>query len=63
MPQIELKTMKYLVGRIHVTNYLYFTKEELDAKGTRHNKPVYITIRYKVFIDNGSALNVLQNIC
>jgi hypothetical protein len=66
MPQdIELNTMKYLVGRIHITNYLYFTKKELDTKGTRHNKLVYITIRYKdcliykVFIDNGSALNVL----
>lgn len=59
MPQdIEQKTMKHLVERIHATNYLYFT-------ATRHNKLVYITIRCrdclieKVFINNGLALNVL----
>jgi len=57
--------MKHLVGRIHATNYLYFTANELDAEGTGHNKPLYITTRCKdclirkVFVDNGSALNVL----
>ncbi|XP_073261302.1 uncharacterized protein [Populus alba] len=66
VPQdIEQKTMEHLVGRIHTTNYLYFTEDELDAKGTRHNKPLYVTVRCKycligkVLIDNGSALNVL----
>ncbi|XP_052312616.1 uncharacterized protein LOC112328848 [Populus trichocarpa] len=55
----------HLVGRIHATNYLYFTADELDAEGTGHNKPLYITVRCKdcligkVLIDNGSALNVL----
>jgi len=53
------------VGRIHATNYLYFTADELDDEGTGHNKPLYITVRCKdciigkVLIDNGSALNVL----
>ncbi|XP_052304654.1 uncharacterized protein LOC127904525 [Populus trichocarpa] len=66
VPQdIEHKTMEHLVGRIHATNYLYFTADELDAEGTGHNKPLYITVRCKdclvgkVLIDNGSALNVL----
>ena len=66
VPQdIEQKTMEHLVGRIHASNYLYFTEDELDAEGTGHNKPLYITVRCKdcligkVLIDNGSALNVL----
>eukprot|EP00258_Populus_trichocarpa_P030959 XP_024446978.1 uncharacterized protein LOC112325244 [Populus trichocarpa] len=66
VPQdIEHKTMEHLVGRIHATNYLYFTADELDAEGTGHNKPLYLTVRCKdciigkVLIDNGSALNVL----
>jgi len=62
---IEQKTMEHLMGRIHATNYLYFTADEVDAEGTKHNKPLYITIRCndcligKVLFDNGSALNVL----
>ena len=66
VPQdIEQRTMEHLVGRIHASNYLYFTEDELDAEGTCHNKPLYITVRCKdcligkVLIDNGSALNVL----
>ena len=66
VPQdIEHKTMEHLVGRIHTTNYLYFTADELDAEGTGYNKPLYITVRCKdciigkVLVDNGSALNVL----
>ncbi|XP_073261648.1 uncharacterized protein [Populus alba] len=66
VPQdIEQKTMEHLVGRIHATNYLYFTSDELDAEGAGHNKPLYITVRCKdcligkVLVDNGSALNVL----
>ncbi|XP_052301368.1 LOW QUALITY PROTEIN: uncharacterized protein LOC127904008 [Populus trichocarpa] len=59
-----LKLIKHM-GRIHATNYLYFTADELDTEGTGHNKPLYITVRCKdcligkVLIDNGSALNVL----
>ncbi|XP_073267151.1 uncharacterized protein [Populus alba] len=66
IPQdIEQKTMEHLVGRIHDANYLYFTEDELDAEGTGHNKPLYVTVRCKdyligkVLIDNSSALNVL----
>ena len=66
VPQdIEHKTMEHLVGRIHATNYLYFTADELDAEGTGHNKPLYITVRCKdciigkVLVNNGSTLNVL----
>jgi len=66
VPQdIEQKTMEHLVGRIHVAKYLYFTEDELDAEGTGHKKPLYVTVRCKdyligkVLIDNGSALNVL----
>jgi len=66
VPQdIEQKTMKHLVGRIHTTNYMYFTADELYTKGTGHNKPLYITVRCKaylvrkVLVDNGSTLNML----
>ncbi|XP_034898419.1 uncharacterized protein [Populus alba] len=66
VPQdIEQKTMEHLVGRIHASNYLYFTADELSAEGTGHNKPLYITVKCKdfligkVLVDNGSALNVL----
>jgi len=58
--------MKHLIKRIHMMNYLYFTKDELDAGGTNHNKPLYITVRCndctigKVLVDNGSTLNVLS---
>jgi hypothetical protein len=58
------RTMKYLVKRINATNYLYITKDKLDVRGTSHNKPLYITTRCKdctigkVFVDNGSDLNV-----
>jgi len=57
------QTMEHLVGRIQATNYLYFTKDELDARG--HNKPLYIIVRCqdctigKVLVDNSSTLNVL----
>jgi hypothetical protein len=57
--------MERLLGRINATNYLYFTEDELDAEGTRHNKPLYLTVQgkdcliSKVLIDNGSAFNVL----
>jgi hypothetical protein len=45
IPQdIMYKTMEDVVGRIHATNYLYFIKDELDVRGTGHNKPMYITI-------------------
>ena len=66
IPQdIKQKIMEHLVGRIHTTNYLYFTEDELDVGGTGHYKPLYITIRYKdciigkVLIKNGLAFNVL----
>jgi len=67
VPQnIAQKTMKHFIKRIYVTNYLYFTKHELDARGTSHNKHLYITLRCKdctidkVLVDTGSSLNVLQ---
>ncbi|XP_034932830.1 uncharacterized protein [Populus alba] len=48
VPQdIEQKTMEHLVGRIHAANYLYFTEDELNAEGTGHNKPLYVTVRCK----------------
>jgi hypothetical protein len=59
------RTIKHLVERIHMINYLYFTIDKLDVGGTSHNKPLYIIIRYKdctigkVLVDNGSTLNVL----
>jgi hypothetical protein len=58
------RTTKNLVRRIHAKNYLYFTKDELDAGGTSHNKPLRITVRCKdctigkVLVDNDSTLNV-----
>jgi hypothetical protein len=65
IPQdIKQKIIKHLLGRIHTTNYLYFTEDELDVGGTGHYKPLYITVRCKyciigkVLIKNGSALNV-----
>jgi hypothetical protein len=66
MPQdINQETMEHLVGRIHASNYLYFTEDDLDPDGTKHNNPLYITMRCrdvlkgKVLVDNGSVLNVL----
>jgi hypothetical protein len=59
--------MEHLVKRIHVTNYLYFTKDKLNVGGTSHNKPLYINVRCKdctigkVLMDNDSTLNVLAN--
>jgi hypothetical protein len=54
-----------LIGRIQSANYLFFTKDEFDSKGTSHKKPLYIIgkckdyVIAKVFIDNDSILNVL----
>jgi hypothetical protein len=54
--------MEHLVKRIQATNYVYFIKDELDAKS---HKPLYITVRCKdctidkVLVVNGLALNVL----
>jgi len=66
MPQdMAQKTMKHLVRRIHATNWLYFTEDKINARGTGHNKPLYIIVRCKaciigkVLVDNGSTLNVL----
>jgi hypothetical protein len=39
------KTMKHLVGRIHVENYLYITKDELIVGGMSHNKPPKTCVR------------------
>jgi len=65
VPQdITQDSIEYLVGRIQATNYLYFTYDELDLEGTSHNKPLYITVKFKdcmiskVLIDNNSALNM-----
>jgi hypothetical protein len=41
---INQETIEHLVGRIQASNYLYFTKDELDPDGIGHNKPLYITI-------------------
>ena len=67
VPQdINQETMENLVERIYASNYLYFTENEFNPDGTRHNKPLYITVRCKdilirkVLIDNGLVLNVLQ---
>ena len=61
VPQdINQEAMEHLVGRIQALNYVYFTEDELSPDGTRHNKPLYITVRCKdiligkVLIDNGS---------
>ncbi|XP_073260913.1 uncharacterized protein [Populus alba] len=41
VPQdIEQKTMEHLVGRIHASNYLYFTADELSAEGTGHKQAI-----------------------
>jgi len=68
MPQnMAQRTMKHLVRRIHVTNYLYFTKDKLNVGGMNHNKPMYINVRCKdctigkILVDNGLTLNVLPN--
>jgi hypothetical protein len=66
VPQnMAYRTIEHLVERIHATNYMYFTEDKLDVGGTGHNKPLYITVRYKdytikkLFVDNGLNLNVL----
>ena len=66
IPQdINQEAIEHLVGRIQASNYVYFTEDELGPDGTWHNKPLYITIRWKdilikkVLVNNGSVLNVL----
>jgi hypothetical protein len=66
VPQdITQDSIEHLVGKIQATNYIYFTDDELNHKGTGHNNPLYITVKCKdcviakVLIDNGSALNML----
>jgi len=45
IPQdINQDTIKHLGGRIQASNYLYFTKYDLDPDSTRYNKTLYITI-------------------
>lgn len=62
---ITQDSIEHLVGRIHATNYIYFTDDELDQEGTSHNNPLYITVKYKgcviakVLIKNDLVLNVL----
>jgi len=63
---INQEAMEHIIGRIHASNYMHFTKHELGPNGTRHNKPLYITVRCKdiligkVLVNNGSAHNVLS---
>jgi len=66
VPQdITQDSIEHFVGRIQVSNYIYFTDDKLNHEGTGHNNPLYITVKCKdyviakLLIDNGSALNVL----
>lgn len=57
--------MEHPIGRIYATNYLNFIEDELNAKGTEHNTPLYISVKYKdyfignVLIENDSTFNIL----
>ena len=54
-----------LVNNITANNYLAFAKEEIPAEGRGHNKALHVSVKCmdhivaKVFIDNGSSLNVM----
>jgi hypothetical protein len=50
------KTIEHVVGTIYVTNYLYCTEDELNARGTGHNKPLYERS------SNGTLLRCLDRI-
>ena len=55
------------MGKIQASNYMYFTDDELGPNDSRHNKPLYITVRCKdvlvgkELIDNGYAWNMPNN--
>jgi hypothetical protein len=50
------KTIEQVVRTIYATNYLYCTVDELDARGTGHNKPLYKRS------SNGTLLRCLDRI-
>lgn len=62
---ISTDKLRELVGQIYVTNYLTFTKKEMDPMRTRYTKASYIIIKCKdytvakMLVENGSTLNVL----
>jgi hypothetical protein len=45
LKDINQENIQHMVGRIKASNYLYFTKDELNPDGTVHNKLLYITVR------------------
>jgi len=62
---ITVANLEHIAGGITVTNYIYFTDEEIPSGGKGNYKALHITVRCKdhmvakVLIDNGSALNVM----
>ena len=53
-----------MLRKIYAINYLYFTKDKVDAEGTKHTSLCTSLLNEKdcriekVFIDNDSAFNV-----
>ncbi|XP_027368345.1 uncharacterized protein LOC113874309 [Abrus precatorius] len=63
----DITTDKFggIIGNIVSNNYLTFANDEVPAEGMGHNKALHISVKCqdhiiaRVFIDNGSSLNVM----
>ncbi|RDY05264.1 hypothetical protein CR513_10903, partial [Mucuna pruriens] len=57
-----------IMNNLMISSHLFFSEEEIPAKGRRHNQPLHILVKCgdymiaRVLIDNGSSLNVLPKI-
>ena len=62
---ISVEGFRGIVSNITTNNYLTFTNEEVPVEGRGHNKALHVSIKFldhivtKVFVDNGSSLNVM----
>ncbi len=66
-PDITPGQFEKIVRQIQASNFVTFSKDEVDSAGLKHTKALHSTVKCKgcivakVLIDNGSALNILPN--
>ena len=62
---ISVDKLDHLIGNIMMDNFISFNDDEIPPNGQRSTKALHITTKIKecilpkVFIDNGSSLNVM----
>ncbi|RDY13729.1 hypothetical protein CR513_01312, partial [Mucuna pruriens] len=62
---ITLEKFRGIVNNIMANNYVTFSEEEILVERKAHNQPLHISVKCRnymlarVFIDNGSSLNVM----